>query len=57
MIHDSSPVTNTYISVPNDLGQLNCAAYIAGIIAGILDSAKFVSSSVCWCDALQGPLV
>ena len=42
MIHDSNPVTNTYISVPNDLGQLNCAAYVAGIIAGVLDSAKMV---------------
>ena len=26
-------------------GQLNCAAYLAGILAGILDSAKFVSLS------------
>ena len=44
MIHESNPITNTFVSVPSDLGQLDCAAYIAGIIAGILDSAKFVST-------------
>jgi hypothetical protein len=31
------------VSLPADMGQLNCAAYLAGIIAGILDSARFVS--------------
>ena len=44
MIHESSPITNTFVSVPADMGQLNCAAYLAGLIAGVLDSAKFVSS-------------
>ena len=43
MIHDSSPVSNVFVSVPPDMGQLNCASYISGIIAGILDSARFVS--------------
>ena len=42
MIHEHSPITNSFVSVPADMGQLNCAAFIAGIIAGILDSAKFV---------------
>mmetsp|Transcript_11736 Transcript_11736/g.17779 ORF Transcript_11736/g.17779 Transcript_11736/m.17779 type:complete len:194 (+) Transcript_11736:75-656(+) len=41
MIHENNPVTNTFVSLPVDMGQLNCAAYLAGIIAGILDSAKF----------------
>jgi trafficking protein particle complex subunit 5 len=41
MIMDAEPVTNTFISVPPDMGNLNCAAYIAGIVAGILDSAGF----------------
>lgn len=45
MIHESAPVTNTYVSVPADMGQLNCAAFLAGIIAGVLDSARFVSKS------------
>jgi trafficking protein particle complex subunit 5 len=42
MIHENNPVTNTFVSLPADMGQLNCAAYLAGIIAGVLDSAKFV---------------
>jgi hypothetical protein len=41
MIHENSPVTNSFVSVPSDMGQLNCASFIAGIIAGVLDSAKF----------------
>jgi hypothetical protein len=46
MIHDSSPITNEFLSVPPDLGQLNCAAFIAGIISGILAGAEFVSASL-----------
>ena len=45
MIYETAPVTNQYISVPPDLGHLNCAAYIAGVVAGILDGANFVSES------------
>ena len=41
MIHENAPITNAFASVPSDMGQLNCASFIAGIIAGILDSAKF----------------
>lgn len=41
MIHEADPVTNKFISVPPDLGQLNCAAYIAGVTAGILEGAGF----------------
>ena len=44
MIHESAPVTNAFVSVPADMGQLNCAAFLAGIIAGVLDSARFVST-------------
>ena len=46
MIHESAPVTNTYVSVPADMGQLNCAAFLAGIIAGVLDSSRFVSVAI-----------
>jgi hypothetical protein len=46
MIHESAPVTNAFVSVPADMGQLNCAAFLAGIIAGVLDSARFVSHNV-----------
>lgn len=43
MIHESAPVTNSFVSVPVDMGQLNCGAFIAGVINGVLDSARFVS--------------
>ena len=46
MIHESAPITNSFVSVPADMGHFNCAAFLAGIIAGVLDSAKFVSSAV-----------
>ena len=49
MIHESSPVTNAFVSVPADMGQLNCAAFLAGIIAGVLDSARFVSDMLLCC--------
>lgn len=32
---------NKYISVPADYGHFNCAAFSAGIINGVLDSAGF----------------
>ena len=41
MIHEHLPVTNTFVSVPSDMGQLNCAAFLAGIIAGALNNARF----------------
>ena len=41
MLYDNAPITNTFISVPADMGQLDCAAFIAGIIAGVLDGARF----------------
>lgn len=40
-IEEASPVVNKYISVPRDYGDLNCAAFCAGIINGVLDSAGF----------------
>ena len=41
MIQENSPLTNTFVSLPQDFGKLNCAAYLAGVIAGILDSSHF----------------
>jgi trafficking protein particle complex subunit 5 len=46
MIHEFSPITNSFVSVPSDMGHFNCASFLAGIIAGVLDSAKFVSSTL-----------
>lgn len=42
MIAENEPITNKFISVPAQFGHLNCAAFVAGIIAGLLDGADFV---------------
>ena len=41
MIHEYTPITNAFVSVPEDLGSFNCAAFIAGIISGVLNSSNF----------------
>jgi len=41
MIYENEPITNKFVSVPPDFGSFNCASFIAGIIAGILDSSGF----------------
>lgn len=37
MISDNEPLVNAYISVPREMSQLNCAAYVAGIMEGVCD--------------------
>jgi hypothetical protein len=41
MIVDNEPLVNAYISVPKEMSQLNCAAYVAGIVEGVCDGAGF----------------
>ncbi|KAG9237720.1 putative CRAL-TRIO domain-containing protein C23B6.04c [Amylocarpus encephaloides] len=41
MISDNEPLVNQYISIPKEMNQLNCAAYVAGIIEGVCDGAGF----------------
>ncbi len=41
MVIDNEPLVNAYISVPRDMNQLNCAAFVAGIIEGVCDGAAF----------------
>ncbi|KAL4974697.1 NO signaling/Golgi transport ligand-binding domain-containing protein [Aspergillus desertorum] len=41
MITDNDPLVNTYISVPKEMSQLNCAAFVAGIIEGVCDGCGF----------------
>lgn len=37
-------VVNRYVSIPQDLreGGLNTAAFVAGVVNGVLDAAEFV---------------
>ncbi|TKA23548.1 hypothetical protein B0A50_07126 [Salinomyces thailandicus] len=46
MIVDNEPVVNTYISIPREMSQLNCAAFVAGIIEGVCDAAAFGTEGV-----------
>lgn len=41
MISEQEPLVNQYISVPTNLPNLNCAAFVAGIIRGVLESSGF----------------
>lgn len=41
MIIDNEPLVNAYVSVPRDMSQLSCAAYVAGIVEGVCDGAAF----------------
>ena len=41
MIIDNEPLVNAYVSVPRDMSQLNCAAFVAGIVEGVCDGAGF----------------
>jgi hypothetical protein len=43
MLIDHDPVVNSYISVPREMNQLNCAAFVAGIIEAVLDGSLFPS--------------
>ncbi|OBZ85293.1 Transport protein particle subunit trs31 [Choanephora cucurbitarum] len=41
MISDNEPVLTRYISVPKELSQLNCNAFVAGIVEAVLDGCQF----------------
>lgn len=41
MISDNEPLVNMFISVPKEMNQLNCAAFVAGIVEGACDGAGF----------------
>lgn len=41
MIIDNVPMVLQFISIPPEYGNLNCAAFVAGIIEGALDTAAF----------------
>ena len=44
MISDNDPLVNQFISVPKEMNQLNCAAYVAGIIEGVCDGGGMTAS-------------
>jgi len=46
MIFDNEPLVNTFISIPREMSQLNCAAFVAGMIEGVCDAAGFGTDGV-----------
>lgn len=51
-IEDVEPLVNKFVSVPKDYGSLNCAAFIAGVIHGVLLASGFVRADGCGARAL-----
>ncbi|RLV89758.1 Transport protein particle subunit trs31 [Spathaspora sp. JA1] len=41
MIIENIPLLNRFINIPKDYGDLNCGAFVAGVIEGALDMAGF----------------
>ncbi|KAL9109845.1 MAG: hypothetical protein Q9227_005548 [Pyrenula ochraceoflavens] len=39
MIIDNEPLVNKFVSVPREMSQLNCAAWVAGLVEGVCDAA------------------
>lgn len=38
MLSDNEPMVNGFVSVPREMSQLNCAAYVAGVVEGVCDA-------------------
>jgi hypothetical protein len=43
MISDNDLLITRAITIPKDMSQLSCGAYMAGIVEGALDGLGFVS--------------
>ncbi len=41
MISDYDLFVIKFVSVPKEMGHLNCAAFVAGVVKGVLDGAGF----------------
>jgi len=46
LIEQGGSIVNRSISVPRDLTGLNCAAFVAGIVDGALEAARFPATEV-----------
>lgn len=48
MIIDNDPAITRHISVPRDMGALNCSAITAGMVEAVLDGLGFVRLLSSW---------
>ena len=55
-IWDNLPVTNTFISLPKEYARFNPAAFVAGIVRGMLDGAGFSCTVSAMNAASDGPV-
>jgi hypothetical protein len=46
MISDFDLFVTKFVSVPKEMGHLNCNAFVAGIVGGVLDGAGFPARCV-----------
>lgn len=46
MIIENSMLVNRFISIPKDRAGLNCAAFAAGVVHGMLDAAELTPEAV-----------
>jgi len=44
----------SFISVPRDLGTLNCGAFVAGVVHGVLDAAGFPAAVSAYSAPVEG---
>lgn len=44
MISDNEPLVNQYISVPKEMSQLNCGAFVAGVVEGVCEGCGLRAS-------------
>lgn len=54
MIIDNMPVVSRFISIPKDYSNLNCSAFVAGIVEGALDSSGFHCTVVAHSAPVEG---
>ena len=48
LLSDRDLLVNRFVSVPKDYGDLNCGAFAAGMVGGILRSAGFPAKVSCY---------
>ncbi len=54
MLIDKCPMVSQFITPPKDISQLNCAAFMGGIIEAVLDSALFTAKITAHSDPVDG---
>jgi len=54
LISDKTLLVNRFISVPKDLGELTCAAFVAGIVKGVLRDAGFSAEVSAYFSTVEG---